>query len=423
MKILFNQDTRQDTRRSILRLAVVAVVAAGMGGRFAAAPLVSQASMAPGPTAIPTISPALTYVLGSTTRVAQLTGDFDRTLKQPTLSQTDKRFGVYATDLGSSFEHKGNLFFLFGDTWGQPGLLDAVAWTNSRDPRKIALDFHPGAGGKWQPPTVPGLRQGAFEVPSGGVSVGGRMVVVFTTDWMPDKYLMGRSVVAVSQDDGQSFKALYDLSTTKFINVSFWSSGKWLYIFGSGAYRRSSVYLARIKRAKLADRSQLRYLSGIGPKQKPRWSAREEEAAPIFQHEAVGEFSVAYCQPVRRFVLLYNSGNPRGIIMRSASTPWGPWSNSEMIFDPWRDKGYGYFMHIPAGFKSERHDTVNDPGRENEWGGEYGPYIMARYTTGYRGRCRIFYTLSTWNPYQVVVMQTDLKLQPVAARPESAAQR
>jgi len=35
---------------------------------------------------------------------------------------------------------------------------------------------------------------------------------------------------------------------------------------------------------------------------------------------------------------------------------------------------------------------------------------MAHFTSGFNGRCRIFYTMSTWNPYQVVVMQTDLKL-------------
>jgi hypothetical protein len=58
----------------------------------------------------------LVYVPNSTQRVCQLTGDFDRAAGIPTLSQTHKRFGVIATDLGSSFEHKGKLYFLFGDT-------------------------------------------------------------------------------------------------------------------------------------------------------------------------------------------------------------------------------------------------------------------------------------------------------------------
>lgn len=356
------------------------------------------------------------YVSGSTKRVSQLTGDFDRTLGQPTLNQTNKRFGVLATDLGSSFEHNGKLVFLFGDTWGQPGLVDAVAWSWSRDPAKIALDFHVAPDGKWLSPQVPGIRLREFEIPSGGISIGGKMYVVFTTDWIPDKHLMGRSVMTVSEDDGKNFKVLYDLSKTKFINVSLWQAGDWIYIFGSGAYRKSSVYVARIKANQLSQRAQLQYLSGTNARHKPQWSAGEQDAIPVFQHDVVGEFSVAYCKPLKRYVMLYNSGNPRGIVMRSATTPWGPWSQGTVIFDPWRDKGYGHFMHISSNFKGDRSDKLHDVNRETEWGGEYGPYIMARFTSGDAQRCRIYYTMSTWNPYQVVVMQTDLELARVAPK-------
>ena len=101
--------------------------------------------------------------------------DLDRALKKPTLSQTTRRFGIVGTDLGSSFEHKGNLYFLFGDTLGQPGALDAIGWTRSRDPEKIALDFHSGRGGRWLPPSVPGIKQAGLEIPSGGISIGGTM--------------------------------------------------------------------------------------------------------------------------------------------------------------------------------------------------------------------------------------------------------
>ena len=79
------------------------------------------------------------------------------------------------------------------------------------------------------------------------------------------------------------------------------------------------------------------------------------------------------------------------------------------MFDPWRDKGYGHFMHISAKSKAKR-DALSDPGRDDEWGGEYGPYIAARFTSGAAGRCRIYYTMSTWNPYQVVLMRSDLQL-------------
>jgi hypothetical protein len=354
----------------------------------------------------------LVYVPSSTKRVCQLTGDFDRAAGIPTLSQTGKHFGVGGTDLGSSFEHRGKLYFLFGDTLGRPGARDVMAWTKSANPEKIDLHFSKANDGKWLPLTVPGIKQGAFEVPSGGVSIAGTMYAVCTTDHS-EKRAMGRSVTASSRDDGLTFKLLYELSRTKFINVSLWLTDGWLYIYGSGEYRKSSVCLARVKPADIGDRSKLGYYSGTGANGQPRWSSKEADAVVLFRHDEFGEFSVSYLEPVKRYVMLYNAGEPRGITMRSAEVPWGPWSKGIIVFDPWRDNGYGHFMHISAKFKEKR-DALSDPKREDEWGGEYGPYIIARFTSGSDGRCRIYYTMSIWNPYQVVVMQSDLKLKAAA---------
>lgn len=354
----------------------------------------------------------LRWVPGSTRKVCQLTGDFDRGLEKPTLSRTASRYGVDATDLGSSFEHKGRLYFLFGDTKGRPDDWDALAWTDSKSPDRIVLDFHKDEDGKWLPPKVPGISQKGFEIPSGGVSAGGSMYVVFTTDHSREK-TMGRSVLAVSADDGRSFRALYDLSRDRFINVSILPADGWLYIYGSGEYRRSSVCLARARPDDLADRSKLQYWAGAGADGQARWSRKEADAVPLFHHDVVGEFSVAYLPPVRRYVMLYNDGDgkPPGVLMRSAAAPTGPWSEAEAIFDPWRDAGYGQFMHVSSKFKIE-HDAIGDPDRDEVWGGAYGPYIMGRFTTGPEGRCRVYYTLSTWNPYQVVIVRSDLERRP-----------
>jgi hypothetical protein len=351
----------------------------------------------------------LRYVPGSTTKVCQLTGDIDRADGATTLSETNRRYGVIATDLGSSFEHKGRLYFLFGDTWGRPGDRDAIAWTDASDPEKIVLEFHRAKDDRWLPPRVPGISQGAFEIPSGGISIADSMYVVFTTDHSTDR-TMGRSVLAVSGDDGRDFRVLYDLSRDKFINASLWLSEDWLYVYGSGEYRRSSVCLARVRPNDLADRSKLEYFGGLADGQ-PQWSRREADAVSLFTHDVVGEFSVAYLEPVGRFVMLYNSDEPRGITMRSSETPWGPWSGGVVVFEPWQDSGYGRFIHISSSFPHGR-DDLSDPGRGAEWGGEYGPYIMGRFTTEVDGICRVYYTMSTWNPYQVVVMRSDLRPAP-----------
>src|SRR5438309_996277 len=117
------------------RAAVLWAVMAGVGGTSAGG------------------AAELVYVPDSTRWLGQLTGDFDRAAGAPTLSQTDKRFGVAGTDLGSSFEHKGKLYFLFGDTVGRPGDRDALAWTTSTDPEKIRLEFNKAKDGKWLPLT------------------------------------------------------------------------------------------------------------------------------------------------------------------------------------------------------------------------------------------------------------------------------
>ncbi|OAI52259.1 hypothetical protein AYO44_16660 [Planctomycetaceae bacterium SCGC AG-212-F19] len=61
--------------------------------------------------------------------------------------------------------------------------------------------------------------------------------------------------------------------------------------------------------------------------------------------------------------------------MRWAETPWGPWSEGTVIFDPGRDSGYGHFMHMASKFKKNA-DALSDSKEEESWGGECDPYMM-----------------------------------------------
>jgi len=67
-------------------------------------------------------------------------------------------------------------------------------------------------------------------------------------------------------------------------------------------------------------------------------------------------------------------------------------------------------MHIAATSKSKKR-LLSDPNRKDQSGGEYGPYIISRFTSETEQGCRIHYTMSTWNPYQVVVMRSDLMVK------------
>jgi hypothetical protein len=409
------------------------------------------------------MSDSVTHVPGSTRKICQLTGEFDRELQQPTANRTESRFKLAGTDLGASFSHDGRIYFLFGDSHPtqmpnaqRPANGNSIAHTTDAEPESgLDLTFVSAPDGGYSSPTLPGVSLSSFEVPSGGFSLNNTMYVFFTTDHTRDMNgdeLMGRSVLARSQDSGQTFAQVHELSRLseggKFINVSPWvvedlsvlgagSSGPGLLLWGSGRYRTSSPYLAYIelsdieaqtvqsegtsnplarilrpsKRKRLVNPSY-RFFSGTDPEtHKPHFSASEADATPLFVHPYIGELSVSWNPFLRRWLMLYNCLEPRGIVLRSAVYPWGPWSGASVIFDPVQDGGYCHFMHRAwEADPATRCDSVHDPGREAEWGGEYGPYVIAPYTTGDESESTIYYVMSTWNPYNIVLMKSTLVL-------------
>ncbi len=373
-----------------------------------------QAAPAPMPISAPRV-----VVVARAAKIVQLVGDFDREQQRPTANRTQTRYHLASTDLGVPFQHKGRTYLLFGDTNGPPKG-DAIAYATSRSPEAgLDLTFLHDETGTYRPVQIPGISQGDFEVPMAGTSIGGRMYVYHTTDHSA-KVAMGRSVLAVSDDDGWSFRYLYDLSMRQFINVSVaqvknaaWkglprANGTGLLLFGSGVYRQSSVRLAFQPAEAIGARASLRYFAGLDAAGKPTWSAREAAARPFFDSLCVGELSVTYNRFLRQWIMLYNGNSPRrGILLRTADKPWGPWSEAQLVFDPWADKGYGHFMHVS--WKAEKRDSVHDPGREDEWGGEYGPYQFPDFATGDDSTTTIYFTMSTWNPYTVVLMKATLK--------------
>lgn len=101
-----------------------------------------------------------------------------------------------------------------------------------------------------------------------------------------------------------------------------------------------------------------------------------------------------------------------GVAIRSSPLPWGQWSLKQVLFDAFRDDGYGHYIHWLG------KDNISDPFREPQWGGPYGPYLIDKFTSGNNGTSTIYFTLSTWNPYTTVLMRADLQLKPVNEVPE-----
>lgn len=354
------------------------------------------------------------YLKGSTQKIEQLVGDFDRSMQAPTKNLTNTKYQIWGTDLGNSFIHKGETYFLFGDIPGDIGLgvdRDPIAYTNDTNPEDgLSLSFITQSPGLYQPITVPGISHGAFEVPVAGVSINDVMYVYLITD--------SKSVLARSTDDGQSFQLVEDIISSRyFVNVSVnkvnridypdlpGTFEKGILVFGTGEYRKSAIYLYCQPQEEIENKGSIYYFSGYDGLQ-PQWSRRESDVQPIININCGGELSTAYNPHLEQWLSVYNCDNPRGINLRMANKPWGPYTNSEIIFEPWNDKGYCDFIHTNWDFMNC--DSVHDPGRTAEWGGEYGPYLIKGMSSRIDSLVTIYYTMSTWNPYSVVLMKSVL---------------
>jgi uncharacterized protein DUF4185 len=327
-------------------------------------------------------------------KLAQLTGDFDRERGVSTASLTGTRAGLWNTDLGASFEHAGTTYFLFGDSIPTGATANANcgdALATSAD--GTTLDVITGDDGLYVSPNVPGVDLGCYDVPLTGTSIDNMMYVWFSTDTMT------RSVLARATG-ATTFERVHDLSSLHFVNVAAARDGDDVVLFGSGKYRASEVYLARVPAAAIEDRGAYRFFAGD-------WVADEAAAQPIFGPACVGELSVQHVDALDAWVALYNCDQPRGIQARIARAPEGPWSDAVTVFDPWRDGGYCHFMH--ASYQVMHCDDVQDPNRDDDWGGEYGPYLVERLTEQLGDHAAaLTFVMSTWNPYATVLMRTEL---------------
>jgi hypothetical protein len=224
-------------------------------------------------------------------------------------------------------------------------------------------------------------------------------------------------MLARSNNDGLDFQGLYEVSHYKFINVSATivdphqhglpGDGPQLVVFGSGRYRSSDVYLA-VKPADALDEPGgfLFYAGGLD---KPAWSEEEEDAVPLFGESCVGELSARWNPLLNAWMCLYNADWPAdraavgGIVMRWARRPYGPWSPGDLVFSV--NDGLGKFMHLPGadhtqeGFGSDRSADL---------GGMYGPYQIPQYARRSGNGVQIYFTMSTANPYQVMLMTADI---------------
>ncbi len=417
--------------------------------------------------------PALTRV-GEPHRVCQLTGDVDWESGKPTPGRTLTRYGLDAVDLGYPVEHNGKLIFLFGDSWppthGVGPLAewtpdDSVGVTTRTEPpnAEACLDMTVHSrtvAGKpaYDPATITGpvkVKQGFFNVPSGGVSVKGALYAFFWTDhcWQPntvqpdpghpmqrppatahcpekdDENSLGKSVLARSDDDGHTFTHVVEMPEG-FAYVTAVNSHEakglpqeqrlGVYIFGVPRYRASVPYLAFAPIDTFADPGTWRFFDGLEPNGTPRvvdrahWKPGPDKQIYIPAIAAgndVGEFSVTWNEPLHMWLMTYTHIGAYLVLARVAPAPWGPWSDPAVLFSLADHPGCKEMM-IPKGCGNRRDywEPVH-PHPPYTVGHFYAPFVINRYTHAEGGRrATIYWTLSPWNPYEVQIMRTTVEL-------------
>ncbi len=479
----------------------------------------------------------LTYAPGSSHKIEQITGDCDRSVWDatqlpdgakvanpdpvcvPTLSQTVTRADVLGQDTAYSFEHEGEVIFLFGDTIGattghgngvdfspwttvqndfnyQAG--DTMAWsTTQRSEDGLLLDYFLANGSSpnhallVQPmymtlqtfpdgSTGTALPMGADDIPNSGISLNVQIYIVASS---------GTTTVTVTNSDG-STSTMHDHSTDYSVLTKFDpgaqtfaagrtisqanTGGHFVYlamqefspfpnvplpwrddivaIFGVGDYRHSNIYLSIVPKSGFESGAGTLYFTGTDEFGFPTWSTSDDSSAvPVVTDlspstPTIGNLSVTYSQQLRRWLLTFDGGRTAdadapdgpgtsGVYFTYATHPWGPWATPQLIVNACRDGAMGNYVFyyaktaaanacpsaLPSGTNSfpagagPGGPTIGAqiaPGNPplSTRGGIYAPEMIGRFTEIQGNTLKIYYTLSTWNPYAVVEVESDFQI-------------
>jgi hypothetical protein len=209
-------------------------------------------------------------------------------------------------------------------------------------------------------------------------------------------------------------------------------------VFGVARYRASIPYLAMAPQETFADPATWLFYAGQTGGGHPKFVTRAEwesghtssgqwtppKGAELYadsviagiDERCVGEHSVTYNAALRTWLLLYVCG-PYRVEARTAPDPWGPWSPPTVLMS---------LLHDPGVVCTLIMDGIHGCGAKpdfwqftgtNPSGFFYAPFALERFTqdvtppgAGGTRTANIFWLVSTWNPYQVIVMQSTLQL-------------
>jgi hypothetical protein len=228
---------------------------------------------------------------------------------------------------------------------------------------------------------------------------------------------------------------------------------------GEGEYRNESVYLAYMPASAFSlavtNNDATRYFTGLNASGVPQWSATEMDAVPVVYDNptelkttpdpgTVGDTSLRYFAELGLWLMTWDGGRQlpadTGIYFSVASAPWGPWSTPQRVYNPCDahhyGEGYGDFIHYVVGKDDPCNGDVDDGSgpagpiigttgdpfygtapsdgatAATRRGAVYAPYMVPGLTSLNGSELSVDYNMSTWNPYAVVLMESNFTVAP-----------
>ena len=360
-------------------------------------------------------------------------------------ADTIGRYSVWGTDIGTMWDNgipddpttpinEHQILIALGDTFSAAGM--AGVWRPNTIFRSADIALANGMdilNGEWKngnmfggAPLGPnsttarqvifpeGLPSGVTLIPTAGISVpvaGSRFGAIQYVSFMsvsqwgaPGQWSTNYSAIAWSDDNGETFHVAP--STVRYNqpwggNQNFQQSAfvrpgdGYVYTYGTPNGRQGAAYLARVAERDILDLTKYDYYSAGSPGGWFGWGAtpagwhRNNPAAAtaVFGQDTgacgvanagnqVSEMSVQYNKSLNKYVTLYGD-QFNNIVMRTSDTPQGTWSSAKVLMTQQNGGIYAPMMH---------------------------PWSPSTQGTG----SDLYWNLSLWSEYNVMLMRTDL---------------
>ncbi len=323
------------------------------------------------------------------------------------LGSRTKTSNIPGADLGVVFTHylngKHYLYFAVGDINQNPiNTSNALARSSSNPADCLDLEW-------LAHPIYPAKRIVGVDfstVPAGGISLNNKIYLYMmqVLDWgvSPPP---ARALLLKSEDDGKTFSQVPGVTwgvsnkiiNTKFINVAPVLSKKdgYVYLFGTGTYRGSAIYLARVSSDKIENLSEYSYYTASG-----NWSSNPNDAIAIVDGQ-IGELSVQWNSFLNKWVMMYYDLSGNGVAVRTSKEPWGEWSKPAIVF-----KENPASLEQFAKYNERTTKCLLGSLECDEYFANiYAPYVLPNEFQSSDNQ--LYFTISLWSPYTVFLMKTE----------------